>query len=50
MRHINALLNPSQLRNLQKALDLAIFEVDGNNEVCCIQCEHTENELTCHKK
>ena len=30
MRHINALLNPTQSRNLQKALDLAIWEVAGN--------------------
>ena len=30
MKHLNALLNPTQLRNLQKALDLAIWEVAGN--------------------
>ena len=30
MKHINALLNPTQSRNLQKVLDLAIWEVAGN--------------------
>jgi muconolactone delta-isomerase len=42
MRHINALLNPTQSRNLQKALDLAIWEVAGNKNKYLFTVEDIE--------